>query len=157
MIRVFHRLRGLEAQFGPADICEFAVIPTHLVGYRQSDSNMSKNTTAMEHSIDIVQRWIVEKWPDLPAKAKRQMVYHSNDYLAQRALSTNDFPRAARYLLRSLKAEPSALLSPANSHLCNSLSIADAGDKESRHAVTGAFDFVQRFRAWTAIGGCFSD
>ena len=96
-----------------ADICEFMVVPVHLVGYRQSDSNMSKNTRAMEQSIDIVQRWIVEKWPDLPAKATRQMVYHSNDYLAHRALSTNDFPRAARYLLRSLKAEPSALLSPA--------------------------------------------
>ena len=97
-----------------ADICEFAVVPAHLVGYRQSDSNMSKNTTAMEHSIDIVQRWIVDKWPDLPAKVKRQMIYHSNDYLAHRALSTNDFPKAARYLLRSLKAEPSALLSPAS-------------------------------------------
>jgi glycosyltransferase involved in cell wall biosynthesis len=95
-----------------ADICEFAVVPVHLVGYRQSDSNMSKNTRAMEQSIDIVERWIVDKWPDLPAKVKRQMVYHSNDYLAHRALSTNDFPRAARYLLRSLKTDPSGLLRP---------------------------------------------
>ena len=140
-----------------ADICEFAVVPVHLVGYRQSDSNMSKNTTAMEQSIDVVERWIVDKWPDLPAKVKRQMVYHSNDYLAHRALSTNDFPRAARYLLRSSENRPIWIAEFGYSHLRNSLSSAVAGDKEGRHAVTGTFDSVQRFPACAAIGGCFYD
>ena len=97
-----------------AEICEFAVVPIHLVGYRRSSASMSKNTAAMEQSIDQVERWIIDKWPDLPAKAKRQMFYHSNSYLAHQALTANDFTKAVSYNLRSLRAEPSALLS-ANS------------------------------------------
>lgn len=95
-----------------AEICEFAVVPIHLVGYRRSSTSMSKNTAAMEQSIDHVERWIIDKWPDLPAKAKRQMFYHSNSYLAHQALTANDFTKAVSYNLRSLRAEPSALLSP---------------------------------------------
>src|SRR5580700_1316546 len=46
-----------------AEICEFAVVPIHLVGYRRSSTSMSKNTAAMEQSIDHVERWIIDKWP----------------------------------------------------------------------------------------------
>jgi glycosyltransferase involved in cell wall biosynthesis len=93
-----------------AEVCEYAVVPTHLVGYRRSSTNMSKNTTAMEQSIDHVEHWIMEKWPDLPSRVKRRMFYNSNYYLSHQALSTNNFVKAARYQLRGLQADPSALL-----------------------------------------------
>jgi glycosyltransferase involved in cell wall biosynthesis len=95
-----------------AEICEFAVVPSHLVGYRRWSTNSSNNTMAMERSIDQVERWIIDKWPDLPTNARRQMLYNSNYYLAHKALTTNNFITAARYYLKSLKADPSASLSP---------------------------------------------
>jgi glycosyltransferase involved in cell wall biosynthesis len=93
-----------------AEICDFGVVPAHMVGYRRSSTNMSRNTIAMQQSIDYVERWIVDKWPDLPPKVKRQMFYHSNGYLAHQALTKNDFIEAIRYQSRSIRAEPSALL-----------------------------------------------
>jgi glycosyltransferase involved in cell wall biosynthesis len=100
--------------FALAEICEFAVVPSHLVGYRRLSTSMSRNIAAMERSINHVEEWILERSPNLPAKAKRQMFYHSNGYLAYLALSNNDFAKAARYHMRSLKAQPSALLSTSN-------------------------------------------
>ena len=100
--------------FTLAEICEFAVVPSHLVGYRRLSTGMSRNVAAMERSIDEVEEWILQRSPNLPAKIKRQMFYHSNGYLAYLALSNNDFGDAARYHLKSLKAEPSALLSASN-------------------------------------------
>ena len=97
-----------------AEICQFAVVPSHLVGYRRSRTSMSRNTLAMEKSIDDVERWIIAKWPDLPAAAKRQMFYNSNYYLAHQSLTTNDLRSAVRYQLASIKAEPRALLSATN-------------------------------------------
>jgi glycosyltransferase involved in cell wall biosynthesis len=100
--------------FALAEICEFAVVPSHLVGYRRLSAGMSRNVAAMERSIKHVEKWILERSPDLPVRARRQMVYHSNGYLAYLALSNNDFAEAVRYHLESLKAEPSALLSRSN-------------------------------------------
>jgi glycosyltransferase involved in cell wall biosynthesis len=100
--------------FALAEICEFAVVPSHLVGYRRLSTGMSRNVPAMERSIEHVEEWILERSPGLPESAKRQMFYHSNSYLAYLALSNNDFVNAARYHFRSLKAKPSALLSKSN-------------------------------------------
>jgi glycosyltransferase involved in cell wall biosynthesis len=94
-----------------AEICEFAVLPAHLVGYRQSSMTTSRNIGEMERGIDDVERWILSKWPNLRAEVRRQMFYHSNSYLAHRALTANDFTGATRYYLRGVKAEPWALLS----------------------------------------------
>ncbi len=93
-----------------AEICEFAVVPAHLVGYRRSDTNTSKDTSAMEHSIELVERWIIDKWPSLPKSVTQQMFYNSNCYLAHQALTTNNLRTAIHYEIKGLKAKPSALL-----------------------------------------------
>jgi glycosyltransferase involved in cell wall biosynthesis len=94
-----------------AEICEFAVIPAHLVGYRRSDTNISKDTKVMEHSIELVERWITDKWPSLPKSVTQQMFYNSNCYLAHQSLTTNNLRKAIRYEIKGLRAKPSALFS----------------------------------------------
>jgi glycosyltransferase involved in cell wall biosynthesis len=94
-----------------AEICEFAVLPVHLVGYRQSTMTLSRNIAEMERGIDDVERWILSKWPNLGNEVRRQMFYHSNSYLAHRSLTGDDFAMAAHYYLRSIKVNPRAALS----------------------------------------------
>jgi glycosyltransferase involved in cell wall biosynthesis len=97
-----------------AEICHFASVPSHLVGYRRSRTNNSNNIVAMERSSDQVVRWITEKWPDLSPNIKRRMSYNLNYFLAHRALTMNDFIGAARYYFRSVRADPSASFAPLN-------------------------------------------
>jgi glycosyltransferase involved in cell wall biosynthesis len=104
--------------FALAEICEFAVVPSHLVGYRRLRTGMSRKVDAMEKSIKYVEEWVSERCPSLSEKDRRQMYHHSNAYLAYLALSNSDFTDAVRYHLRSLKAEPAALLSVPNLIFC---------------------------------------
>jgi len=97
-----------------AEICDFAVVKAHLVGYRRLTGSMSRKIAKMANGMELVARWIVEKWPNLPPEVIRQMNYHKNIYLAHLALTTNDFANALAYQVRSYKAQPSALFTIAN-------------------------------------------
>lgn len=97
-----------------AEICEFAVVKAHLVGYRRLTGSMSRKIAKMENGMELVARWIVEKWPNMPPEIVRQMNYNKNIYLAHLALTTNDFVRALSFQMRSYKAQPSALFTTAN-------------------------------------------
>lgn len=93
-----------------SEICEFAVVPEYLVGYRQSGGSLSRDVTPMERSIELVASWLFEKWPNLPEELKRQRIYYSGISLAQRALDNDRFVAALRYRARAYKARPAALL-----------------------------------------------
>jgi glycosyltransferase involved in cell wall biosynthesis len=91
-------------------ICDFAVIPEHLVGYRQSTGSLSRNVAGLAQSIELVDRWLSERWPNLPEGLARQRLYYSGICLAHRALDNNQFVAAMRYGASALKARPDALL-----------------------------------------------
>jgi glycosyltransferase involved in cell wall biosynthesis len=93
-----------------AEICEFAVVTAHLVGYRRLTGSMSRKIAKMEQGMELVARWIVEKWPNMPRETVRQMNYHKDIYLAHLALTTNDFSNAFHFQMRSYKTQPMALL-----------------------------------------------
>ena len=95
-----------------AEICEFAVVPAHLVGYRRSPRSASQNVAAMAGGMEAVSSWIVERWPSLPKDAVRQMIYYRNEYLAHLALINDQFVPALRFKMSGYKARPSALLTP---------------------------------------------
>jgi glycosyltransferase involved in cell wall biosynthesis len=94
-----------------ADICEFAVVPAYLVGYRRTTGSASKNITRMARSMENISRWVIQRWPDTPPNIIDSMDYHRNSYLAHLALTNNQFDSAIRYTLKSLKARPRALFS----------------------------------------------
>jgi glycosyltransferase involved in cell wall biosynthesis len=92
------------------DICEFAVIPEYLVGYRISTEGMSRDIAAMSQSIELVERWISEKWPSLPKEVGRRRTYNKNVYFAWLAFGNKQFAAGLRYLAVAYKARPRELL-----------------------------------------------
>jgi hypothetical protein len=92
-----------------SEICEFAVLPEHLVGYRQLIGSVSRAVTGMAQSSELVERWLCQKWPDLPDEVRRQRAYDLNVYLAGRALDTDQFVLAWRCRTRAYQARPEAL------------------------------------------------
>jgi GT2 family glycosyltransferase len=94
-----------------AAICEFAVVPKHLVGYRRSTASASRNITAMAHGMDAVAGWIVQKWPAMPEAVLREMTYNKSIYLTHLALTNNQFADAVRYKLDGLRVWPQGVLS----------------------------------------------
>ena len=96
--------------FALSEICEFAVVPEYLVGYRQATGSLSRNITAMSKSIDLVARWIFDRRPDFPAELRRQTVYLASVFMAQRALDVDQFALALRYSARGYRAYPRGLL-----------------------------------------------
>lgn len=95
-----------------AEICEFAVVCEHLVGYRQSSTTMSKNIAAMQQAFETVAQWIEDRWPNTPNSIKRQMHYNMNAYLAHQALSKDKITTALRYQINGHWAYPPSLLTP---------------------------------------------
>jgi glycosyltransferase involved in cell wall biosynthesis len=93
-----------------AGICDFVVVPKHLVGYRRSSTSISRKIEAMAHSIEHVEKWIMEKWPGLSREVTRQMFCNSNHYLAHKALTDDHFSAAVYYQFKSILADPSTLL-----------------------------------------------
>jgi glycosyltransferase involved in cell wall biosynthesis len=93
-----------------AEICDFVVVPKHLVGYRRSSTSISRKIEAMARSIEHVEKWIMEKWPGLSREVTRQMFCNSNHYLAHKALTDDRFLTAAYYQFKSILADPSTLL-----------------------------------------------
>lgn len=93
-----------------SDICEFAVVPEYLVGYRQWTGANSMNIAAMQQSMEQVTRWVFQKWPTLSDGIKRWNAYSTNVYLAGRAIETNRLAAALRYRVAAYRARPAALL-----------------------------------------------
>jgi glycosyltransferase involved in cell wall biosynthesis len=93
-----------------SDLCEFAVVPDYLVGYRQWTGANSMNVAAMEQSMEQVTRWIFQKWPTLSDSVKHWNAYCTNVYLASRAIATNRLAAALRYRVAAYRARPAALL-----------------------------------------------
>ena len=54
-----------------AGVCEFAVVPEYLTGYRLHLSSASVNVLPMEQAIAGVTAWIVRTWPWLPRERAR--------------------------------------------------------------------------------------
>ena len=92
-----------------SEICEFAVLPEHLVGYRQLIGSLSRAVTGMAQSTELVERWLCQKWPDLPDEVRRQRVYDINVYFAGRALDAHQLALAWRCRTRAYQARPAAL------------------------------------------------
>jgi glycosyltransferase involved in cell wall biosynthesis len=97
-----------------AEICEFAIVPDYLVGYRQTSESMSMDVTAMALSMELVTRWLFDKWPHLPEEVRRSSHFNTGIYLARRALENNQFAAALTYRLRAYKARPMAFLERSN-------------------------------------------
>jgi glycosyltransferase involved in cell wall biosynthesis len=93
-----------------SEICEFAVIPEYLVGYRQVSGSLSRNIIAMDQSIELVARWIFDRHPEFQETVKRQTVYLASVFLAQRALDNDKFALALWFSVRGYWAYPRGLL-----------------------------------------------
>jgi hypothetical protein len=97
-----------------SEICEFAVIPEHLVGYRQSTGSLSRDVAGMAQSAELVVRWMTEKWPDLPEEVRRRRTYNIYSYLAGTALGNDQSLRALQYKSRACRARPAKLFDRSN-------------------------------------------
>jgi glycosyltransferase involved in cell wall biosynthesis len=92
-----------------SEVCEFAVVPEYLVGYRQSTESLTRDITGMAGSIELVVRWLTEKWRDLPEELGRKRTYEMNAFLASRALCNDQFLKALYYRARAYRARPAKL------------------------------------------------
>ena len=95
-----------------SEICEFAVIPEYLVGYRQASGSLSRDVTAMGQSMVNVARWIFEKRPDLPGELRRQSMYGLHAFMAQRALDNDQFAAGLRFRAKAYRSHPAGLFDP---------------------------------------------
>ena len=93
-----------------SQICEFAVIPEYLVGYRQSPGSLSRDVSVMAKAMDDAVEWLTERWPSLPDDLKKKRAYDKDIYLARRALDNNQFSKALYYQANAYKTDPAGLL-----------------------------------------------
>src|SRR5689334_2710112 len=100
--------------FALSEVCEFALLPEYLVGYRHAAGSLSMDVNRMAESIDCVIRWLTERWPNLPEDLKKQRVYEKDIYLARRALDNNQFGKAFYYRANAYKTHPARLLHISN-------------------------------------------
>lgn len=96
-----------------AGVCEFAVVPEFLTGYRLHLSSASVNVLPMEQAIEGVTDWIVRKWPWLPESVLIDRAYTVYAYLAVLAVRQREFRHALRYLARAARARPGRALTPS--------------------------------------------
>jgi glycosyltransferase involved in cell wall biosynthesis len=96
--------------FELSEICDFAVIPEYLVGYRQASGSVSRNLAAMAESMKNVVSWIFQKQPHLSKGLKRQTIYGVHAFMSQRAFANYQYGAALRYHAMALKAYPVKLL-----------------------------------------------
>jgi glycosyltransferase involved in cell wall biosynthesis len=94
-----------------AEICEFAVVPRCLIGYRKSQGAMSGNFVAMQRSMELVRQWAQDRWPFLVQERGKQERYLTNLYLAYTALASNSLRQAGLYCARAIQAQPAQLVS----------------------------------------------
>jgi glycosyltransferase involved in cell wall biosynthesis len=100
--------------FALSEICEFAVIPEYLVGYRQASGSLSRNIRTMRQSMENVVSWIFEKRPDLPKELRRQAIYEIRVFMSNRAFDNYQFGEALRCRAEALAVNPGKLLKPWN-------------------------------------------
>ena len=94
-----------------AEICEFALVPAHLVGYRRVASGLSRDVTKMAEAMEGISRWIVERRPEIPSQVIQQMDYHCNLYLTHLAITDEQLGVAFRHQIAAWRAQPQKLLS----------------------------------------------
>jgi glycosyltransferase involved in cell wall biosynthesis len=104
-----HGAEDWKLHLALSEICEFAVIPEYLVGYRQWTGSLSRDVRGMAQSVKLVDQWLSERWPDLAEHHRRQRAYNINIYLAIMALNNRQLSEALRYRLGAYKSRPSAL------------------------------------------------
>ena len=93
-----------------SEICEFAVVPEYLVGYRQASGSLSRNPAAGQ-SAENVAGWIFERRPDLcPEELKRQIIYDIRVWASGLAFDSSRFGAALYYRAKALKTYPAGLL-----------------------------------------------
>jgi hypothetical protein len=74
-----------------SEICEFAAVTEHPVGWRQSTGRMSRDVTAMVQATELISRWLSEKRTDLPKEVGHRRTYNLRTYLARRATENELF------------------------------------------------------------------
>lgn len=95
-----------------AEVCEFAVVPEYLVGYRRLTMSKSRNEN-MARAMELVSNWIIARQPDMSSEVRRQNLYFRSMYLTDLALTKNQFGKALRHRMIGYKAKPAGLLEPA--------------------------------------------
>jgi len=94
-----------------AGVCEFAVVPEYLTGYRFRTDSASMNVLAMEKAIEQVTDWIIQTWPWLPKNVLLSRDHTVNAYLAFLAIRQREFSQALRFFALACRARPSKLFS----------------------------------------------
>ena len=89
-----------------AGVCEFEMIPLHLVGYRMRSDSSSINVDAMTLAIDNVTEWIRNQWPELNSDILRERAFTVDNYLAVLAIRQRRFSRAVKFLLSAARCCP---------------------------------------------------
>jgi glycosyltransferase involved in cell wall biosynthesis len=91
--------------------CEFAVVPAYLTGYRFRPGSASTDVPSIEKAMEQVTDWISRKWPSLPGDWLVDRRASNDAYLAFLEIRERHFVRAARLLLRCLRARPGRAMS----------------------------------------------
>lgn len=93
-----------------AGVCEFAVVPQYLVGYRLHDNSATKiEVRRMEEAVEACTAWIRTRWPNLPPDVMIDRENIAGTYLAFLAIRNCEYRAALRYLWRAVKARPLTL------------------------------------------------
>ena len=92
-----------------AGVCEFAVVPEYLTGYRLHPESASVSVLRMEKAIADVTAWIVRTWPWLPAEVLLERRYTVDTYLAFLAIREHEYLHALRFLRMALRTRPDKL------------------------------------------------
>jgi glycosyltransferase involved in cell wall biosynthesis len=93
-----------------AEICEFALVPRYLVGYRKPQDSMSANFVTMQRSMDLVCQWAQKRWALLAEKQGKRERYSTYLYLAYLAVESNSFGHACLFIARAIRAQPAQLV-----------------------------------------------
>lgn len=92
-----------------AGVCEFAIVPDHLTGYRLRPDSASLDVAAMEAAVAQVTAWIQKSWPSLPAAVLRDRRHVVEAYLAVLAVRQRLYARALHHLGAAFWARPNRL------------------------------------------------
>lgn len=93
-----------------AGVCQFAVVPEYLTGYRLRDDSASANVGELERAIGQVTEWIRTKWPFLTEDVFRERSYVVDTYLAVLAVRQREFIYALRLLVRAVWVQPAKII-----------------------------------------------
>lgn len=83
-----------------------ALVREHLVGWRQTGGSMSSDFEQMDRSCRLVYRCLDADGTPVPRRIERRMLASSAMDVAEHYALVGDFPRAFRWLGRSLRLDP---------------------------------------------------